>query len=140
MLITQHVEVIALIFDAIQRQKEELHKRIIRLEKQLDAKQALELEIERLRGALNVMKHMEDDGDVEVLRKMDVIIKSLREKEGELNDLEALNQTLIVRERKSNDELQEARKELINVSSFCFSIFTQVHGFSILIERTRSYI
>ncbi|KAJ6720453.1 RIBONUCLEASE P SUBUNIT P38 [Salix viminalis] len=96
------------------RQKEELHKRIIRLEKQLDAKQALELEIERLRGALNVMKHMEDDGDVEVLRKMDVIIKSLREKEGELNDLEALNQTLIVRERKSNDELQEARKELIN--------------------------
>ncbi|KAF9674724.1 hypothetical protein SADUNF_Sadunf10G0156700 [Salix dunnii] len=96
------------------RQKEELHNRIIRLEKQLDAKQALELEIERLRGALNVMKHMEDDGDVEVLRKMDVIIKNLREKEGELNDLEALNQTLIVRERKSNDELQEARKELIN--------------------------
>lgn len=96
------------------RQKEELHNRIIRLEKQLDAKQALELEIERLRGALNVMKHMEDDGDVEVLRKMDAIIKNLREKEGELNDLEALNQTLIVRERKSNDELQDARKELIN--------------------------
>lgn len=96
------------------RQKEELHNRIIRLEKQLDAKQALELEIERLRGALNVMKHMEDDGDVEVLRKMDAIIRNLREKEGELNDLEALNQTLIVRERKSNDELQDARKELIN--------------------------
>ncbi|KAF9676834.1 hypothetical protein SADUNF_Sadunf08G0044500 [Salix dunnii] len=96
------------------RQKEELHNRIIKLEKQLDAKQALELEIERLRGALNVMKHMDDDGDVEVLRKMDAIIKKLREKEGELNDLDALNQTLIVRERKSNDELQEARKELIN--------------------------
>jgi hypothetical protein len=94
------------------------------LEKQLDAKQALELEIERLRGALNVMKHMEDDGDVEVLRKMDAIIKNLREKEGELNDLEALNQTLIVRERKSNDELQDARKELINVSSFYSSKFT----------------
>ncbi|KAJ6727038.1 XS DOMAIN-CONTAINING PROTEIN-RELATED [Salix purpurea] len=96
------------------RQKEELHNRIIKLEKQLDTKQALELEIERLRGALNVMKHMEDDGDVEVLRKMDAIIKKLIEKEGELNDLDALNQTLIVRERKSNDELQEARKELIN--------------------------
>jgi Asp-tRNA(Asn)/Glu-tRNA(Gln) amidotransferase A subunit family amidase len=124
MLITRHVEVMSLIFDAIQRQKEELHNRIIRLEKQLDAKQALELEIERLRGALNVMKHMEDDGDVEVLRKMDAIIKNLREKEGELNDLEALNQTLIVRERKSNDELQDARKELINVSSFYSSKFT----------------
>jgi len=48
----------------------------------------------------------------------------LREKEGELNDLEALNQTLIVRERKSNDELQDARKELINVSSFYSSKFT----------------
>ncbi|KAJ6768033.1 PROTEIN INVOLVED IN DE NOVO 2-RELATED [Salix koriyanagi] len=96
------------------RQKEELHNRIIKLEKQLDTKQALELEIERLRGALNVMKHMEDDGDVEVLRKMDAIIKKLIEKEGELNDLDALNQTLIVRERKSNDELQEARKELIS--------------------------
>mgnify|MGYP007088661774 CR=1 FL=1 len=52
-----------------QRQKEELHKRIIQLEKQLDAKQALELEIERLRGSLNVMKHMGDDGDVEILEK-----------------------------------------------------------------------
>ncbi|KAA8515254.1 hypothetical protein F0562_018516 [Nyssa sinensis] len=97
-----------------QRQKEELHKRIIQLEKQLDAKQALELEIERLRGTLNVMKHMGDDGDLEVLKKVEGIHKMLREKEGELDDLEALNQTLIVKERKSNDELQEARKELIN--------------------------
>lgn len=96
------------------RQKEELHKRIIQLEKQLDAKQALELEIERLRGSLNVMKHMGDDGDVEILEKVDTILKQLREKEGELEDLEALNQTLIVKERKSNDELQEARKELVN--------------------------
>nr|POE51449.1 protein involved in de novo 2 [Quercus suber] len=98
------------------RQKEELHKRIIQLEKQLDAKQALELEIERLRGSLNVMKHMGDDGDVEILEKVITILKQLQEKEGELEDLEALNQTLIVKERKSNDELQEARKELVNVS------------------------
>eukprot|EP00257_Ricinus_communis_P023324 XP_015583273.1 protein INVOLVED IN DE NOVO 2 isoform X2 [Ricinus communis] len=96
------------------RQKEELHNRIIQLQKQLDAKQALELEIERLRGTLNVMKHMGDDGDVEVLQKMETIIQNLREKEGELEDLETLNQALIVSERKSNDELQEARKELIN--------------------------
>lgn len=105
--------------DFIQRQKEKLHNRIIQLEKQLDAKQALELEIEQLRGALNVMKHIGDDGDdgdVEVLENIDAILKQLREKEGELGDLESLNQTLIVMERKSNDELQEARKELINVS------------------------
>lgn len=104
----------------IQRQKEKLHNRIIQLEKQLDAKQALELEIEQLRGQLNVMKHMGDDGDVEVLQKVEAILKQLREREGELDDLEDLNQTLIVKERKSNDELQEARKELINVCSFPF--------------------
>ncbi|KAJ8760358.1 hypothetical protein K2173_012608 [Erythroxylum novogranatense] len=97
-----------------QRQKEELHNKIIQLENQLDAKQALELEIEQLRGKLNVMKHMGGDGDVDVLSKIDTIMKDLREKEGELEDLETLNQNLIVQERKSNDELQEARKELIN--------------------------
>ncbi|XVE99579.1 hypothetical protein REPUB_Repub03eG0211600 [Reevesia pubescens] len=84
------------------RQKEELHNRIIQLEKQLDKKQALELEIEQLRRSLNVIRHMEAS------------LKELREKEGELEDAEALNQTLIVREHKSNNELQEARKELIN--------------------------
>ncbi|EOY18109.1 XH/XS domain-containing protein, putative isoform 2 [Theobroma cacao] len=96
------------------QKKEELHNRIIQLEKQLDQKQALELEIEQLRGSLNVIRHMGDEDDIEVLRKMEATLKELREKEGELEDVEALNQTLIVRERKSNDELQEARKELIN--------------------------
>ncbi|XVE99578.1 hypothetical protein REPUB_Repub03eG0211500 [Reevesia pubescens] len=96
------------------RQKEDLHNRIIQLEKQLDQKQALELEIEQLRGSLNVIRHMGDEDDIEVLKKMEASLKELREKEGELEDIEALNQTLIVRERKSNDELQEARKELIN--------------------------
>lgn len=103
-------------FYFIQRAKQELHNRIIQLEKQLDAKQTLELEIERLRGSLNVMKHMADDDDIEILKKTESVLKELREKEGDLEDVEALNQTLIVRERKSNDELQEARKELINVS------------------------
>lgn len=108
-----------------QRQKEDLHKRIIQLERQLDAKQAIELEIEQLRGSLNVMKHMGDDGDLEVLKKVDAIHTMLREKEGDLDDLEALNQTLIVKERKSNDELQEARKELVNVSILYYSfLFT----------------
>lgn len=101
----------------LQREKEKLLNRIIQLEKQLDAKQTLELEIEQLRGTLNVMKHMVDDGDVDVLKNVEVILKQLREKEGELEHLEALNQALIVQERKSNVELQDARKELISVSS-----------------------
>ncbi|XP_028769369.1 protein INVOLVED IN DE NOVO 2-like [Neltuma alba] len=95
------------------RQKEQLHAKIIRLENQLDKKQKLELEIEQLKGSLTVMEHMKDDGDAEVLDKVDGILKDLREKEQSLEDLDTLNQMLIIRERKSNDELQEARKELI---------------------------
>lgn len=99
-----------------QRQKEKLRKKIIRLEKQLDTKQALELEVERMRGALQVMKHM--DEDMEIKKKMDEIEENLKEKIEELDGVEALNQALIVKERKTNDELQEARKELINVCTF----------------------
>lgn len=97
-----------------QREKEDALKKILHLEKQLDAKQALELEIEQLKGKLQVLKHMEGDDDT-VQKRVLEMIKELEEKEGEMGDLEALNQTLIVKERKSNDELQDARKELIVV-------------------------
>ncbi|KAA8549275.1 hypothetical protein F0562_000959 [Nyssa sinensis] len=96
------------------REKEKLHKRIIELEKKLDAKQALELEIEHMRGSLSVMRHMREDGDMEVKNKIEKILEDLKEKEEELEDLEAFNQALAVKERNSNDELQEARKELID--------------------------
>lgn len=83
-------------------------------------KQKLELEIQQLRGSLSVLKHIEDDDDGEVLKKVDDLQKGLREKEQVLEDLDALNQTLIIKERKSNDELQDARKELINVRVLFF--------------------
>lgn len=75
----------------------------------------MELEIERMRGALQVMKHMEDDEDVDLKQKMKEIEESLKEKEEEMEYHEELSQTLIVKERKTNDELQDARKELIKV-------------------------
>ena len=106
----------------IQRQKEQLHAKIIQLQKQLDKKQELELEIQQLKGTLNVLKHMEDDEDAEVLKKVDTLQKDLRDKEQSLEELDALNQALIVKERESNDELQEARKALVDVSVF-FLIF-----------------
>lgn len=100
----------------IQREKESLHKKIIDLEKQIDQRQALELQIEQLKGAAQVMEHM--GRDTETKKKMDAIVDELKEKEEELEDLEALTQTLVVKERKCNDELQDARKELIAVSVF----------------------
>ncbi|RDY13496.1 Protein INVOLVED IN DE NOVO 2, partial [Mucuna pruriens] len=95
------------------RQKEQLHAKIIRLQKQLDMKQELELEIQQLKGSLNVLKHMEDDGDSEVLNKVDALHKDLRDKEQSLQDIDALNRALITKERESNDELQEARRALV---------------------------
>ncbi|KAF5930884.1 hypothetical protein HYC85_031757 [Camellia sinensis] len=97
-----------------QREKEKLRRKIIELQKKLDAKQALELEVEGMSGALQVMKHMDDDGDVELMNKRDEIQQNLKEKIQDLEDLLSLNQALIIQERKSNDELQDARKELIN--------------------------
>ncbi|KAG4939248.1 hypothetical protein JHK84_045440 [Glycine max] len=99
-----------------QRQKELLHAKIIQLQKQLDMKQELELEIQQLKGSLSVLKHMEDDEDAEVLKKVDTLQKDLRDKEQSLEELDALNQALIVKERESNDELQEARKALVDES------------------------
>ncbi|GAY31727.1 hypothetical protein CUMW_286260 [Citrus unshiu] len=49
-------------------------------------------EIERLRGTLNVMKHMCNGGDTEVRQKMEKVLKDLRGKEGEIEDVEGLNQ------------------------------------------------
>ncbi|CAI9108108.1 OLC1v1007631C1 [Oldenlandia corymbosa var. corymbosa] len=96
------------------RKKEELHRKIIEMEKKIDAKQALELEIERLRGAVEVKRHMGLDVDDQEGGKMLVVIQSeLKEKEEELEYLDAANQTLIAKERKTNDELIEARKEMI---------------------------
>ncbi|RDY02379.1 Factor of DNA methylation 4, partial [Mucuna pruriens] len=94
------------------KEKEELHKKIHELQRKLDAKQALELEIERMKGALQVLEHMGEDDDVKK-KKLDAIKSDLQDKEEELKGEEALQQTLVVMERKTNDELQDARKELI---------------------------
>lgn len=93
------------------REKEEALRKIIELEKQLDAKQKLEMEIEELKGKLQVWKHLGDDDAVQ--KKIKEMNYELEQKEVELDDVESMNQTLIVKERQSNDELQEARKELI---------------------------
>ncbi|XP_062017388.1 factor of DNA methylation 4-like isoform X2 [Rosa rugosa] len=90
------------------REKNELFKTIIELEKQLDVKTALALEIERIRGALLLIKQMHEDGDLQGRNKMNKIEELLKKKEEDLTMVE-----LIVKEWISNDEIQEAQKELI---------------------------
>ncbi|KAL5082521.1 hypothetical protein RYX36_010942 [Vicia faba] len=96
-----------------QKEKDKLHKKIHDLERGLDAKQALELEIERLRGAFHVMNHI-GETDLEEQKKLEAIKINLREKEEQLEGVEDLQQTLVIQERKTNDELQDARKKLIS--------------------------
>ncbi|URE07329.1 XH domain [Musa troglodytarum] len=113
-------EVLRLLEDQ-KREKEAALNKILQLEKQLDQKQKLELEIQQLKGQLQIMKHMEEEeeeeGDATAREKISDMKEQLQEKMEEMEDLEALNQALFVKERMSNDELQEARKELIHVRS-----------------------
>nr|QDC18034.1 factor of DNA methylation 4-like D [Hypericum perforatum] len=99
--------------DEQKKEKEQLHEKILLLERTLDEKQALELEIQSLKGSLDVMKHMAEDGDITLKKKMEDIQEELKEKQENYDALDDLNTALMIRERKTNDELQEVRKELI---------------------------
>ncbi|XP_057775883.1 uncharacterized protein LOC130994824 isoform X2 [Salvia miltiorrhiza] len=70
------------------REKEEALKKVVEFERNLDEKQKLEMEIEELKRKLELNRT-------------------------NLDDLEDINHELFSKERQSNDELQEARKELI---------------------------
>uniref|UniRef100_A0A1J3JCG4 Factor of DNA methylation 1 n=1 Tax=Noccaea caerulescens TaxID=107243 RepID=A0A1J3JCG4_NOCCA len=95
------------------RQKEEALTKILQLETQLDTKQTLEMEIQELKGKLQVMKHLGDDDDEAVKQKMKEMNDELEEKKSELEELEQMNSVLMTKERQSNDEIQAARKKLI---------------------------
>ncbi|PNT72387.1 hypothetical protein BRADI_2g43557v3 [Brachypodium distachyon] len=96
------------------REKQAALDEIIKLEQKLDAKQKLELEIKQLQGKLEVMKHMPGEEDSESKRKIDELNEELQEKYDDMDLMESLHQTLLIKERKSNDELQDARKKLID--------------------------
>jgi len=106
-----------------QKEKEDALNKILQLERQVDEKQKLELDIEQLKGKLEVVKHMEGEG-VDVKKRSEELTAELNERIEEMEDLEALNQTLVVKERMTNDEIQDAKKELITVVSYA-SIFSE---------------
>lgn len=99
----------------MQREKEEALRKILELERENDTKQKLEMEIAELKGKLEVMKHLGGDDDAAVQNKIKEMNEELVGKMEEMEDLESLNQTLLAKERRSNDELQDARRTLITV-------------------------
>ncbi|XP_062188861.1 factor of DNA methylation 1-like [Phragmites australis] len=98
------------LLDEQKREKEDVLARMLQLEKELHEKQQLELEVTRLNGTLQVMKHLEGDDDGDIHEKMEKLSERL---EHEKKRLEELSGDLVTKERESNDELQQARKELI---------------------------
>ncbi|GER57518.1 XH/XS domain-containing protein [Striga asiatica] len=95
------------------REKEAALKKVLELERNLDEKQKLEMEIEELNGKLEVMKHMGSDDDGAVEKKIEELTQLLKDKKEDLDGLGDLNNQLLTKERASNEELQEARKVLI---------------------------
>ena len=104
----------------MQREKQAALNEIIKLEQKLDAKQKLELEIKQLQGKLEVIKLMLGEEDSESKRKIDELSAELQDKYDEMDAVEALHHTLLMKERISNDELQDARKKLIDVRQLIY--------------------
>uniref|UniRef100_A0ACD5Y2Z8 Uncharacterized protein n=2 Tax=Avena sativa TaxID=4498 RepID=A0ACD5Y2Z8_AVESA len=105
-------EGVRILVEKHKKEKEAALNKILMLEEQLDKKQKLELDIEQLRGKLEVVKHMEGEG-VDVKKRTEELAKELDERIDAMENLDELNQALIIKERMTNDELQDARKELI---------------------------
>ncbi|XP_047327939.1 factor of DNA methylation 2-like isoform X1 [Impatiens glandulifera] len=95
------------------KEKQEALAKILVLEKQLDAQQMLEMEIEDLKVKMQVIKHLGDEDDEALQKMIKKLNDELEQKQNEMIDLEDLNQILLIKERMSNDEVQEARKEFI---------------------------
>lgn len=71
------------------------------------------MDIAQLRVKLEVMKHKRAEADT--AKEIDKISEELREKDEQLDAINSANQALIVADGRINDELQEAKKELIEV-------------------------
>ncbi|GFS37039.1 XH/XS domain-containing protein [Actinidia rufa] len=109
--------------DDLLNQRQELEQQAKELEKhkaKVDLeKQNLLVEKEKLKA-----QNLFEGDDYSLNIQIDALKEELAEKADDLNDMENLNQTLILREHMSNVELQDARKELISVLPNVFDTTT----------------
>ncbi|XP_020577816.1 factor of DNA methylation 1-like [Phalaenopsis equestris] len=105
-------ERVAKLLEAQQKEKDDSIKRILELERELAAKQKLELEIEQLTGKIEVMKHM-DGEEASMKQKMEEMQIELNGKIEEQQYIESINISLTSKHFESNTQLQNARKLLI---------------------------
>ncbi|KAL8128920.1 hypothetical protein V2J09_018075 [Rumex salicifolius] len=93
------------------RENENASKIVLQLQNELEAKQRLEREVAELRYRLRVMRHMGDDDAVK--RQIADMTSELQQKVEDLESMEFTTQVLVTKERESTDELEKARKVLI---------------------------
>ncbi|KAJ1396782.1 hypothetical protein SESBI_32300 [Sesbania bispinosa] len=101
-----HKNVLKLAED-LKGQNEQLNAKIIQLEGQQKHNNWLKGLNIGLKRKLDVMEHMED----EFLKMVGTLHMDVAEKERLLQESEDYNQSLIIKEREGNDELQKARKK-----------------------------
>ncbi|XP_026447062.1 factor of DNA methylation 1-like isoform X2 [Papaver somniferum] len=101
----------------LEQQRTEIHKREAQLDIRSNQLSVLSKEVTR---KLNIVQQNSERAkdtssreNVQALTEVDDMRRKLEEKDYELDSLTNLNNTLIAKERRSNHELQEARKVLI---------------------------
>ncbi|XBI41302.1 hypothetical protein VPH35_125775 [Triticum aestivum] len=98
-------ESVRILVEKYEKEKEVALIETLQLEKQLDEKHRLELEIQQLRGKLGVVKHMEGEG-VDGKKRTEELNKDLQDRIDAAEDLEELNQAPTIKERMTNDEIK----------------------------------
>ncbi|VAI10481.1 unnamed protein product [Triticum turgidum subsp. durum] len=104
-------EEVTRLVDKYEQDEENAFREQCKLGKDLTRKQDLEMEIAQLRVKLEVMKHKRAAADA--AKEIDKISEELREKSEQLDAINSATEALIVAERRINEELQEAKKELM---------------------------
>ncbi|XP_043702324.1 factor of DNA methylation 1-like [Telopea speciosissima] len=96
-----------------------------------EAQDALNVEkkkqkLNTVKGKLPAVQDMGTANFYHLQQQIEDLVKELREKVEEMEDMETLNRTLMVKERRNNHELQEARRELINDFEELFNKSTKI--------------
>jgi hypothetical protein len=99
----------------LQREKETALNNIKKLNEKLHLTHKLQLDIKHLTGKLEVIKLTPGNETSESGKRIAELTEELRDKIEEMDYTENYNQDLIVQEKKTAVELQEARKLAIDV-------------------------
>ncbi|GLJ14360.1 hypothetical protein SUGI_0232010, partial [Cryptomeria japonica] len=101
-----------LLIEKHEKQKRDLSIELHQQAKKLADRQKLESEIERLESLIETIK-VKDGSSLDHFKKIEDLQNDLKDKNDEMESLQDMNQQLMNKERQANDELQEARKTVI---------------------------